>query len=171
MFAIEIKELAELYIPGLEIDDGEAVSVINEALSILGDLGLVYGKITVEAEKGKWFYLPEDATVVSVVTKADDAPYMHWKIRGRAIMFEDSGTYVIHARRIPPPIQNILDEPEIHPMYQQCIVTYLRGFFKVRDDDSSEDGHRLLGKFEEEALRAFNALRRQQYPKEVKVIR
>lgn len=171
MTGAEIKRLAGLYIPGIEIEDSEAVAVINEALSILGDLGLVYGQITVEAEAGDWLYLPEDATIVSVVLERDNSAYVNWKIRGNRIMFEDSGEFTINARRVPPLLTEILDEPDIHPMYQRCIVNYLRGFFKVKDDDTSQDGHRMLAKFEEDAMRTFNILRRQHSPGTIKVIR
>ena len=166
---LEIKSLVEKYVD-ITIDSDDALEVINEAMDKIGDLGLVYGQVTLVAEADTPYRMPADATIVTVILE-DGETADGWTFRGGAIRFARAGTYTIIARRNPEHIELIEEELDLHPSYQRSVVTYLRGWFKLKDDDESPDGHRLMQQFRAEVDHTFALLRRQYSPKTIKVVR
>ncbi len=171
MTAQEIKAAAENYIDEA-IDDDEAVAAINQALAKIGDVALVYDTVSITDSVGRtWLALPDATTYVVEVLDADGNVYYGWRVRDNRIWFADAGAYTVHYRRLPNPISGILDTPEVHPAYHQCLVTYLIGWWKLKDDDESPDGLRNMQQFEAEVTRVFNTLRRRRGPATITVYR
>jgi len=171
MTGIEIKQSAENYIDEF-IDDPEAVTAINRALSLIGDMALIYEEAEVEAkESRKWYPLPNTTTNVRAVEDAWGVPYYAFRVRDSLISFDDAGIYTVFYRRLPKNITGILDTPEVHPAYHQVLVTYLIGWWKLKDDDENPDGLRNMQQFEQDTLRVFNTLRRTRGPKSIEVVR
>jgi hypothetical protein len=169
--AQEIKAAAENYIDEA-IDDDEAVTAINAALSKIGDIALIYDTVVITDAVGRtWLALPQTTTYVVEVVDADGNVYDGWRVRDNRIWFADPGTYTVHYRRLPNPISGILDTPEVHQAYHQCLVTYLIGWWKLKDDDESPDGLRNMQQFEADVMRVFNTLRRKRGPMTVTVVR
>jgi len=171
MTGLEIKRAAENYVDEA-IDDLEAVDAINAALSKIGDIAIIYDTVSITDDVGKqWMDLPATTTYVVEVLDSQGEPYDAWRIRDSMIQLKDPGTYTIHYRRLPEPIGGILDTPEVHPAYHNCLVTYVIGWWKLKDDDESPDGLRHMQQFDAEVMRVFNTLRRRQGPSEIVVIR
>jgi len=171
MTGIEIKQSAENYIDEF-IDDPQATTAINRALSLIGDMALIYEEIEVKATSREWYLLPMTTTNVRAVEDSDGNSYYGFRVRDSLISFDDPGTYTVFYRRLPKPISGLLDTPEVHPAYHQVLVTYLIGWWKLQDDDESPDGIRNMQQFELDAMRVFNSLRRSQRgTKKVKVVR
>ena len=170
MTGLEIKEAGERYL-GITLPEEEVVFIINEALARFGDLGVVHAETEVDAEAGIWYEMPEDLTSILQVRDVEGEIYYGYETRGSRIRFKSTGHYNILARRLPSPIEAITDTPEVHPILHRALVSYVRGWIKVRDDDESQDGHRLLSQSDEEALRHYNMLMRRRWPQQVKVFR
>lgn len=167
----EIRQEAIRY-SGFDITEEDALAWINEALRRLGDMGLVYGRLDVDAQAEVSYVLPPDALhIVRVEHRASRRPYDGWRLVGDEIIFHDTGQYTVYARRMPPPLQFIEEEPSVHMAFHQAIVFYVRGMAKLKDDDASPDGHALLQRFEEEATRVFRQLQRSRSPRTIRVIR
>lgn len=166
----EIRNKAAAYV-GKSVDDATALEIINDALDEISDLGLCYANIDVTAEAGKWYDLPDDATAVVQVTDSEGNFVYNWKQLGQRIMFSIPGSYVISARRQPPHIESLSVEPQIHPLYHQAIATYFKAVQKLRVNDESSDGHRLMEQFRSDVQRAYNILSRSNHPRQWKVIR
>lgn len=172
MTGIEIKARAEAYI-GETIDDVDVLKALNEAIDEIGDLGQVYEQATsvLPFVAGTWYNLPARLTSLVEVTDETGQPYHGWRTRDNLICFDESGIYTIHYRRLPDHMATLTESPKLHPTYHNCLVTYLKGWAKLQDDDENPDGLRLMAKFEQDVLRQYNALRRRRGPKQVKVIR
>lgn len=173
MTGTQIKTRVEKYIDDT-IEDSDALEAINEALAILGDQGLIYATISFEATAGTWYNLPANCTLVVNVTKLNGNmyyPYSDYFLEGNNILFSDTGSYILHYRKIPTPLTTLSETPDVHESFQQCIVTYLKSWFKLRDDDESSDGLRLAQQFERDIQRVFNTLVRNRKPNQAMVIR
>jgi hypothetical protein len=172
MTGTEIKTRAEAYI-GETIDDVNALKALNEAIDEIGDLGQVYEQATsaLPFTAGAWYNLPARMTSLVEVTDEEGKLYHGWRTRDNLIHFNEDGIYTIHYRKLPDHMTTITDTPKLHPAYHNCLVTYLKGWTKLQDDDESPDGLRLMSKFEQDVLRTYNALRRRRGPKQIKVIR
>lgn len=173
MTGYDIKMQAEAYIDD-SIDDLHAVAAINRAMGLLGDMLLIYDDaqmVVADGEERTWKALPADATNVREVTLSNGTNYTGWRQRDGLIWFDKPGTYHVYYRRMPRPLTNIHDETEIHPAWHQVFVTYLIGWWKLRDDDENPDGIRHMQQFETDALRVFNMLSRRRGPGNIRVIR
>lgn len=170
MTALEIKQLAERYIEEF-IEDIDAVNFLNLCLNEISDLALVYetaeGTIT---NPNEWYLLPETTTNIRKVER-DGKPYKHYEILDNRIRFKESGTYVIHYRRLPRPLQGIYDTPDVHPAFHHVLAFGLIARWKLKDDDENPDGIMHLQLFRDAVLRTSNSLRRTRTPETIKVIR
>jgi len=170
MTALEIKQLAESYIEEF-IEDRDAVFFLNLCLNEIGDQALVYE--TAEGDilnPNEWYVLPETTTHVRKVEK-NGKPYYDYEILDNRIRFKHPGTYTIHYRRHPRPLQGILDTPDIHPAYHHVLAFGLIARWKLKDDDENPDGIMHLQLFRDAVMRTSNILRRTRTPDRVKVIR
>lgn len=165
----EIRNAAETYV-GKPISNDLALIGINEALSKIGEMGLLYGKIRINAQAGERYTLPEDALHVFSVQDPNGIGYEGWSLIGEEIRFSDGGEYIISARKLPKRMENLSDEPDIHRVFHQAIVDYLREF-AVQSFASFEDKSPNFEIFETSVSRAFSFMRRQRQPRQIRVVR
>ena len=171
MRGIDIKQAAENYVDEA-IDDDEALTAINRALVLIGDRAHRYESVVLSVDQaGAWLSLPGELTSVREVVDAEGRPYEGYRVRGNRISFADTGRYTVHYRRLPTRMAGILETPDIHPAYHEALVTYVAAWWKLKDDDESPDGLRLMQEFEKQILRADIALSRDRGPKQWRVIR
>lgn len=172
MTGVEIKLAAEKYIDEF-IEDHDAIAAINEAIAEIGDMALIDENIMiVSTEPREWIDLPVDITTVVEVEDEEKNTYRGYRVRGNnLISFNDAGTYKVYYRRIPRPILGINETPEIHEAYHQALVSFLIGWWKLKDDDENPDGVRNMERFKEKAMRVYNSLNRRRTPQQVPVVR
>ncbi len=170
--AQKIVDEAENFLP-ISIDNDDAVMIINESVNQMGVLGLAYGEVTIDYDKSEeaWTVIPNDAITVIHVVDEDGNPYYRWQYEDNLIRFAESGTYKVAARKLPESIEKLTDIIDLNSLYKSALVSYMRGFIKLRDDDHSPDGVRLIGEFRELAASTFNTLIRKRKPSQVRVVR
>ena len=170
MNGLEITNAAEAY-TGSAIKEDVALVAINEALSRLGDMGFIYGQVTLaNVEANKWYRMPSDLTnIISVIDENGDV-YDDWWDRFDMIRFKDAGDKVIQARKLPDRMISLDETPDCPAAYHNVIVTYLRHFI-LNSADEQYAGRMRFDKFEQDATHIFNQLRRKRQPRQMKVIR
>ncbi len=154
----DIKEHLELYL-STTVDSEKVVLIINECLALIGDLVLCYDEIELSPGDGGWDQLPENTTAVVSVT-LDGKAYDNWTSRGTSIHFGELGVFNAVIRRMANEIKSLNDSIDIHPLFKPALIFYTRGIWKIIEDDTSQDGHRLLEQFKEESLKAYNIIKR-----------
>lgn len=170
MTGLEIRNAAEVY-TGKPIPDDVALLAINEALAKLGDMGLLYGEITVEAKAGEVYYLPADLLHIFVIYDLMGQPYENYHLAGDRIVFRDSGTYTIVARKLAKPLEKLNAIPDVNEAYHNVLVSYLRAFVMQMYSENPADKNMRFDRFEYDAAQVFKMLRRRRMPKEIKVVR
>lgn len=165
----EIRNAAEVYL-GKNISNDSALIGINEALNKIGEMGLLYGKIRVNAQAGESYSLPKDALHVFSVSDLNGVNYENWSLVGEEIRFADSGEYIISARKLSKKLENLSEEPDIHRVFHQSLVEYLREFASQSFAEFGEKNPDFT-MFETSANKAFSFLRRQRQPRQIKVVR
>lgn len=171
MTGIQIKQEAEAYVDE-HIDDVDALIAINRAMELIGDMAQVYETIKIKIDQPhQWYLLPETVTYVQKVETPLGRLYRHYQTRDNMIRFADPGEYYVHYKRLPKRMTGIMDTPEIHPAFHQCLVTYLIAWWKLKDDDENPDGLRHLAIFNDDVARIFRTLSRESSPKQWRVER
>lgn len=172
MTGVQIKLAAEAYVDEF-IDDPDALKAINEAIAEIGDMALIDEEtILTSTENREWLELPDDITTVVEVEDMTRNTYRGYRVRGNnLISFNEAGTYKVYYRRIPKPISGLNETPEIHEAYHQALVSFLIGWWKLKDDDENPDGLRNIERFKEKSMRVFNSLRRRRTPQQIQVVR
>ena len=143
------------------IDVALAVPAINRALGLLGDKGLVFDDVIVNALAGDTFYsTDESATSIVRVWNADRKYSLYWQADDpRAIQFKDAGSYTVRIKKLATEISGIDTTIGIHPAFKQALVSYLIGFAKLEDDDTNPDGHKNLDQtFIDNAVKVYQEL-------------
>lgn len=172
MTGVQIKLAAEAYVDEF-IDDPDALKAINEAIAEIGDMALIDEDIIMIVDVSReWKELPEKVTTVVEVEDIIRNTYRGYRVRGNnLISFNEGGTYKVYYRRIPKPISGLNETPEIHEAYHQALVSFLIGWWKLKDDDENPDGLRNIERFKEKSMRVFNSLRRRRTPQQIQVVR
>jgi len=172
MTGLQIKAAVELYIDDT-LESTNVLTAINEAISIIGDMALVFDKVESDYKANMWYPLPAGCTYVDEVNICDgtNSVYTGYRIKGNEILFGSSNRYIINYRRQPRGIASLNDTPEIHEAYHQPIVTYVKGWVRLVDDEDSNDGLRLMAQWEKDIQRVYNMLKRKRSPKQVMVMR
>lgn len=138
------------------------ILAVNEALDKLGDMGLVYDStIVTAASDDAWVDLPATLTSLVSITDSEGKAVNSYVQRGMQLRLPIAGDYIIGYRKHPDHIANEKDTPPVHQSYHDVLCTYLKGWWKLRDDEDSADGLRMMQKFEADAGRVFSILRRQ----------
>ena len=150
-----VKQSAELYV-GSDLDPADALMIINEATETIGDLALNYNEIDIVIAGGgnSWVSFPSDTTAIIIVYDEFGEIYELWSSRGTKVKIEDAGDYKAIIRQMVPKLTSLANEIQIHPLFNTAIIAYVRGFMKMRDDDSSPDGQAQMQKFTEEVQKA-----------------
>ena len=117
--------------------------------------------------------MPDDLISVIKVEDTDGEEYYKgYLIDGKLIRFEDAGKYRVFGERQPQVPAGPDEELALYPLLQYCVLDYVKGFCKVSIDDTSQDGHRLMQKFQQDALKAYQSIRKgRNSPSNWKVIR
>jgi hypothetical protein len=172
MTGVQIKLAAEAYVDEF-IDDPDALKAINEAIAEIGDMALIDEDIIMIVDVSReWKELPEKVTTVVEVEDIIRNTYRGYRVRGNnLISFNEAGTYKVYYRRIPKPISGLNETPEIHEAYHQALVSFLIGWWKMKDNDDNPDGPRNIERFKEKSMRVFNSLRRRRTPQQIQVVR
>jgi len=159
MTGLEAKRHLDVYV-GVDSEEDLVLLIVNEALNLIGDLAFHTEEHSLFSRvESEWLDLPENTTNIQSVSM-DGQQIQNYEIRGLKIRFENSGTYDVVIRTLPPKLEDLEDEIEVHPVFNSAIIAYLRGFYKMMDDDTSQDGARLLAEFKEECIKSFNTLER-----------
>lgn len=159
---------------GIPIDPDKCLMAINEAIDMLGDLGLLYDTIEgIEVtDTNKWYNLPPDFTYIQQVMTSKNELYLRWDYRNGQINFADPNTYTIVARKMGEHLENISDSfTDLHRLYHNAIKFYALAWFKENDDDFDEAAEKYYGRFESTAQQAMQTLLRTKAPMSWKVIR
>lgn len=169
----DIKDKADRY-TSADITEDTIIDAIQDAFNWLGSKGYIIDTLLLEDIDADTFYsLPKDLVRIIKVEKPEENEYYYdYLIDGNMIRFGSEGTYRIFAERNPPMVNDMTTELPLHPMLANCVSNYAKGYAKVSIDDTSEDGHRLLQQFRQDAMLAYNTLKRNQSsPTQWKVIR
>ena len=171
MTGAEIKAAAEGYI-GEPISIQDAKDAINEALRILADVAELYADATLTAtQDNQWVSLPADCT--SVVALRDPAGRLVQDAfrQGTFLRLPKAGTYTLRYKRLPSPLTDLAQEPDVPRVFHQAIVDYVIGWWKLKEDEENPDGKDKMRAFLERAREAVFALRRQRWPRAIRVER
>lgn len=159
---------------GIEVDSSEVLMAINEAIDMLGDMGLLYDTINdIEiTDTSKWYNLPPDFTFVEKVLTSKGELYLRWNYRNGQINFADPNTYQIIARKMGKHLENIADSfTDIHRLYHNAIKFYALAWLKENDDDNDVAVEKYYNRFVTTAQQATQTLLRSKAPSSWRVIR
>jgi hypothetical protein len=165
----QIKAAAERYI-GDTLDPVDALEGINQALVWLADRASLWGETVINAAADTWYDLPNDCIGVLEVAAASGEAREYVK-RDNRIKFAEADTYTVRYRRLPREMTALTETPEVHQAFHRVLVTGLKAWWKLMDDEENPDGLRLLAKFERDAEYAAALVRRKSGPATVQVVR
>ncbi len=166
----EIRQAAQAYVDEM-IEDEDALAAINEGISKLGDMALIYAETEIVATGGTWYTLPANLVRIAQVLDSDGYTYIHYSVIDGRISFVYDDTYTIRYRRPPVRLTNLDQSPELHELFHPCLVDYLVGWWKLKEDDQNPDGLRKMQEYREGASRAYQMLLRNRAPGRVIVVR
>jgi hypothetical protein len=158
----DIKDKVERY-TDMTLSEDKILDGINEAINWLGNMNYIIDVIAVSPEAKKEYDLPLDLIkILSIEDTEDDVYYENYLIDGNIIRFKVEGDYRIYAQRHPNKIDSISKELPLHPMLENCIITYVKGYIKLANDDENKIGWNYIEKFERDAQKAYQTLKRNQ---------
>lgn len=158
----ELLRSAALYADD-DIEQVDALTAVNEALIKIGDMAFVHDETTLAGvAPGVWHPLPSDLTSVVSVKDVRGRDYPRFKVMGAMISFGNPGDYKIRYRRMPKRVTEMSDTPEVPAVFFAALATYLKSWFKLKEDEDSEDGMRLRQEFSIDVQRAYNVMLRGQ---------
>lgn len=138
------------------IDTPEGLTCINEALDRIGDMALVYDSCTIVAElPGIPYDLPPDMTRVTSVLDARGQVCDAYRVEGNQISFGHPGSYTVRYRRLPRHLSVLTEIPEVHLSQHGNLITYVKAWMLLREDDESPRGLQLEQKFDQDVQRTF----------------
>lgn len=169
----DIKNKVERYMDGYTPSDDKILDAIQDAMNWMGNIAGLVNVIDYEAEADVQYDLPQDLIrIMRVEIKDENVFYYNYTIENNVIRFKDANDYKILYTKHPTEYINLNNELFLHPMLENCILTYCKGFIKVTINDTSKDGQRLMQKFEKDAVKAYRTLKRnRKSPTKVKVFR
>jgi hypothetical protein len=170
MIGTDIQTAIKKYVKA-SISDDDMILLINEAIDEIAGKGYIFGEVEVNAEANTWYEMPVECISVIDVFDSNDRPYRGWRQRGTLrLMFAESGTYTIVARRLADHILSLAEELPVHRAFHPALVTYGRAWKKLQINDESGDGNKLKQEFYQKIEIAYREISRRQ-PTQWKVIR
>lgn len=168
----ELKDKVERY-TDMTFKRDTIIDAIQESINKLGIRGHIIDTIDIEAESEEFYELPKDIIrVIKVEVPEDSVYYYDYLVDGNLIRFHEDNFYRIFAEKHPFKYQNLNEELELHPMLQDCILTYVKGYIRLSNDDKNEIGWNYMQQFREESMQAYEYLKRnQQTPSKIRVER
>lgn len=171
MTGLEIQAAARQY-ADFDITDTETLAAINEGILWIAPYAELYNSTVIDVPDATQQYtLPDDAIAVVEVKNNDGYNITNCITRGGMITFPDTGTYTVLYKAIPVTMSSLTEEPSIHSIYHSCLATYVAAWWKMKYDETNQDGARLIVKFERDVIMMHNALRGKHFSTEVKVFR
>ena len=157
----------------LTLKDNFILDGIQEAINKMGNRGHIIDTTEINATENEFNDLPDSLIrVIKVEIKDEEKYYYNYLIDGKKIRFKDSDTYNVFYQKQPFELDDLTDELEMHPMLQQPVLTYLKGFIRLSQEERQESGWQYLQMFEQESEMAYQYLvRNQKSPSKVRVRR
>lgn len=168
----DIKEKIERY-TDLTLRREKILDGIQEAINKLGVRNHIIDTIDIEAEKEQPYEMPKNfIQVIKVEIPEESKYYYNYMIDGNLIRFKNGNKYRIFSQKHPFDYENLNEELKIHPMLQSCILTYVKGFVRLSNNEGNEVGWNYIKQFNEESREAYQILKRdQKSPSTIKVFR
>lgn len=168
----EIKDKIERFFD-IKVNSKLIIDGIQEAINWLGNMGYIIDTILLEAEEETFIGLPVNLIRIIKVENLDENEYCYdYKVDGDLIRFKEEGNYRIFAERHPSEITSLDEELSMHSMLSNCILTYVKGFIKLSNDDENKVGWEYIKKFQQDSIKAYQLLKRNQSnPTKWKVIK
>ena len=167
----DLREDAEFY-SEVTLTDSEAVKVVNRGLDRLGTLGLAYGEeeFTIDGTTVDVFQsMTDDIIGIIQVLDENNNSFERWEYeQDGSIKFSEEGTYYVIYRKIPDNITAIADTIDLKGTYEEPLTKHFEGFVKLKYNDTSPDGTRLMQEFERLAAVSFNTLIQSRIPAEIR---
>lgn len=155
----EIKTKVERYTKKSDIDIDYIMDAIEESINWLSNMGYIIDSIKDNYDAKEFYELPNDIVgLIKVEDVEEDEMVEDYVVDGNLIRFGEEGEYRIFAERQPKIPSSSDEELELHPSLQYAILDYTKGFIKVSTDDRSEDGHRLMQKFQEDSVKFYQSI-------------
>ena len=156
----EIKAKVERYLNRDTVDIEHINDALEESINWLGHAGYIIDTLIFNAEEKEFYELPDDLISIIKVEDTDEEEYYEgYLIDGKLIRFEDAGKYRVFGERQPQVPAGPDEELTLYPLLQYCVLDYVKGFCKVSIDDTSQDGHRLMQKFQQDAAKAYRSIK------------
>lgn len=171
MTGLEIQAAARQY-ADFDITDTETLAAINEGILWIAPYAELYNSTVIDApDANQQYVLPDDAMAVVEVKNNYGYNITNCITRGGMITFPEPGIYTVTYKAIPPIMSVLTEEPSIHRIYHACLATYVAAWWKMKYDETNQDGARLIVKFERDVIMMHNTLRGKHFSTEVKVFR
>lgn len=167
----DLKESAEFY-SEVTLTDTEAIKVVNRGLNRLGTLGLAYGEqefTITDTEVDEFQSFDDDVIGIIQVLDENNNSFERWEYEEVGqIKFAAEGTYYAIFRKIPDNIDLINDNIDLKGTYEEPLTKHFEGFVKLKYNDTSPDGTRLMQEFERLSTHSFNTLIQSRIPAEIR---
>lgn len=141
------------------ITPDQIIDLVNETLDKIADMTDNFTIQTFNSvQSNSWNEL--DTRTLSIIEVRDSEEQIHnnWKVKNTEIYFYESGSYEVLTKTMPNLVSETADTPDCHPIFYRPIIDYLRGMTKLRNDDTSQDGLRLVKSFYEQIKRAAKVI-------------
>jgi len=141
------------------ITPDQIIDLVNETLDKIADMTDNFTIQTFNSvQSNSWNEL--DTRTLSIIEVRDSGEQIHnnWKVQNAEIYFYESGSYEVLTKTMPNLVSAVSDTPDCHPIFYRPIIDYLRGMTKLRNDDTSQDGLRLVKSFYEQIKRAAKVI-------------
>ncbi len=156
------------------LDDALVIYAINRALGLIGDSAMKYTTMTIAPTDTTTFNTTNaSCTSIKWVKDSNGLIYDDWESYDpRSIRFDDTDTYTLLIKVMPTEISTLDTTIDLHPIFEQPLVTYLIGFAKLADDDANPDGQKNLEQdFLRDVARAALSISNRKSPSSATVIR
>jgi len=152
---------AETWTEGDDIDDITGKSLINECLQM--DLGkkamVIDSQVVTISEANTWTAITNNILEILWIEKSDQSyPYYGrrygqefdgvFEYRQGYIMFPVTGTFTLWHLRMPNPIANLTETPEVHSALHYPIAMYVAARWKYWDDEENPEYVKLLAQYQ-----------------------
>jgi hypothetical protein len=161
----------------ITVSNTKAVAAMKLALSVIADKSgydLQVNSADYTANVWNTNVLPENNLGVSEVNIDDgeNTIYLGYQVRGRDILFYDTGTYIIHYKALPTVPTAIDSTLEVHPIYFDALWEFALGYCRLSKWDGDDNfGMQLITDFRGIVNEKWDTLNKRKGPKQMMVQR
>jgi hypothetical protein len=157
--------------------DINAKNIINRGLNRLSTIGAAFGEeavsvggdVTDDVAADNYFSLTDDIVNILFVIDENNNSFERWEYNTSGqIKFAEEGNYIVVYRKIVTNITDLSSDIDLKDTYQEPLVKHFEGLIKLKYNDTSPDGGRLMAEFERLATQAFNILVFSRLPGEIR---